>query len=193
MQATKIDAFFKPKQAAPAPVPDDEQTFVDFFRGIAKNPTRNSKKVCSRRVAVFGRSRVWGEDVTFELSRLPATFRKWCAQNGFAGHNSVEVEVFEEDKDHVPWHGDEASKLAEPEVVRLAFASSCAHRNETLAHLEFRWPKSDATVVKSATMRHGTSVRFDARKHERKRCERRVAKSLRPRVDVTLRKLAAQK
>jgi hypothetical protein len=48
---------------------------------------------------------------------------------------------------------------------------------------------NDPTEKKTSTLslEHGTVIRFDAIKHKSKKCEHRVAKTLNPRVNVTLR------
>lgn len=202
-----IDAFFKPKPpsetlvaARPTPLaskPDEkapdvdkEQDFIDFFAKIAKNPNCRGKKMNSRRVAVFGKRYYWGEDVSFPIDKLPFSFRQWCASNKYTGYNSILVNLYEDKKDYIGWHCDDVSNLADGEVVSVSFALHKGDRNKVLSKLEFRWTAKDGgNVVKSEDLTHGSVVRFDAKKHKKKRCEHRVAKTLFPRVNVTMRKL----
>ena len=205
-----IDAFFKPKSAPatsqmnPAPVEktpepkasseqeaDKEQDFIDFFVKVAKNPDFRGKKMNSRRVAVFGKPYYWGEDVTFSFDKLPLSFRKWCAHYKYTGHNSFLINVYEDKKDNIGWHCDDVSNLADGEVISISFAMKKQDRGKVLSHFEFRWPhkNSDSTTVKSEKLTHGTVIRFDAKKHKKKRCEHRVSKTLVPRLNITMRKL----
>ena len=210
MQAT-IDSFLKPKTATPtqntqcaAPVkPDepkaaapqdaaDEQDFIDYFYRVSKHPSFKGKKMTNRRVSVFGKPYYWADDVSFPITLLPRSFRTWCAQHKLTGFNSILVNVYENKKDNIGWHCDDVSKLSSGEVVSVSFALRPQDRGKELAVFEFRWPnkESDALSVKPETLLHGTVIRFDAKKHKKKRCEHRVANTIRPRINVTMRKLA---
>lgn len=182
-----IDSFFTRNGASP----DKEQDFIDFFVKVAKNPGLRSKKMKSRRVAVFGKPYYWGSDVSFPIDKLPLSFRKWCAHYKYTDHNSFLINVYDDKKDNIGWHYDDVSNLEACEVISISFAMRKQDRGKVLSHFEFRWPKKDGegTIVKSEDLKHGTAIRFDAKKHKKKLCEHRVAKTLVPRVNVTMRKL----
>lgn len=206
----KITTFFRPE----APSPKDaepkrtdcaartstdsqeescEQDFVDFFVDKTRYPLCRGRSAASRKVAVFGEPYFWGEDVTHPLSELPESFERWCDANGLTTRgNSVLVNVYPDAKSYIGWHSDSTSRLDSPLVTSASFAIRKEDRGASLAEMEFRWPLKKSPGkwrVKKQTLRHGTVVRFDARKHEAKRCQHRVAKTLLPRVNVTFRKL----
>ena len=128
------------------------------------------------------------------MSAIPKGVREWCTANGYTNYNSILVNVYEDVKHNIGWHKDDTKSLAHGEVVSISFAIRRRHRKHQLATMDFRFPdKTDSTgkkkVVKSETITHGTAIRFDAFKHQRKQCEHRVAKTLHPRVNLTLRML----
>ena len=178
------------KEAAKAPKVDDEQEFIDFFLSKAGSPLIRGTPLKTRRIAVFGEKYYWGGSVTFPLNALPLSFRKWCAAHNYTRFNSVLVNVYEEKTSNISWHMDATDSLRKAEVVSISFAARRKDRKKTLANFEFRWPdKKNPTKKKTSTisLEHGTVIRFDAIKHKRKKCEHRVAKTLHPRVNVTLR------
>lgn len=206
----KITTFFRPEAACPngdepekvdraAEAAEDSregscvQEFVDFFVDKARHPLYRGRLIDSRKVAVFGERYFWGDDVTHPHSALPESFNRWCEANGLPMRdNSVLVNVYPEAKSYIGWHSDSTSRLDSPLVMSVSFAMRTEDRGSRLAEMEFRWPlkKSPGTWrVKKQALRHGTVVRFDARKHEAKRCQHRVAKTLLPRVNVTFRAL----
>jgi len=198
-----ITSYFSKKQQAvkPKAVPkptssnvkddQDDQDFIDFFYNIAKYPDFKSGKLNSRRVAVFGKAYGWKNDVTFGVDKLPSSFRKWCAAHRVTNYNSFSVNVYNESKHKIDWHCDEINQLSDGEVFSVSFAKNAADRGKVLAKLEFKYKKKgvDEEVIKSEELRHGTIVRFDAIKHKKKGCLRRVPKTLCPRVNITMRRL----
>lgn len=173
----------------------DEQDFIDFFAGIAKNPLFKGKPTTNRKVAVFGQKYYWGDDVSHPLSSVPKSFRKWCVAHGYSSKcNSILVNVYTEQSNNIGWHMDSTAKLKGPQVTSISFAMKAQDRNKKLAEMEFRWPsKEDAKkkTIKKETLKHGTVIKFDAMKHKRKSCEHRVAKTILPRINVTMRLLDA--
>jgi len=179
-------------EAPKTPKVDEEQDFVDFFLSKAGSPLIRGTPLKTRRIAVFGEKYYWGESVTFPIKALPLSFRKWCVEHKYTGFNSVLVNVYEEKTSNIAWHMDATDSLGKGEVVSISFAVRRKDRKKTLANFEFRWPdKKDPTKKKTSTisLEHGTVIRFDAIKHKRKKCEHRVAKTLHPRVNVTLRRI----
>jgi len=174
----------------------DEQEFIDFFAGIAKNPLFKGKPTTNRKVAVFGQKYYWGDDVSHPLSAVPKSFKTWCVAHGYSSKcNSILVNVYTEPSNNIGWHMDSTAKLKGPQVISISFAMKVQDRDKKLAAMEFRWPsKQDAKkkTIKKETLKHGTVVRFDAVKHKKKLCEHRVAKTTVPRVNVTMRLLKAQ-
>jgi alkylated DNA repair dioxygenase AlkB len=173
----------------------DEQDFIDFFSGIAKNPLFKGKPMTNRKVAVFGQKYYWGDDVSHPLSSVPKSFRKWCVAHGYSSKcNSILVNVYTEQSNNIGWHMDNTAKLKGPQVTSISFAMKTQDRNKKLAEMEFRWPsKEDAKkkTIKKETLKHGTVIKFDAMKHKRKSCEHRVAKTILPRINLTMRLLDA--
>lgn len=173
----------------------DEQEFIDFFAGIAKNPLFKGKPTTNRKVAVFGQKYYWGDDVSHPLSAVPKSFRKWCVLHGYSSKcNSILVNVYTEPTNNIGWHMDTTVKLKGPQVTSISFAIKAQDRDKNLAEMEFRWPgKEDAKkkTIKKETLKHGTVIKFDAVKHKKKSCEHRVAKTTMPRVNVTMRLLDA--
>jgi hypothetical protein len=218
---TSITSYFKPAPmaqtsaaptVAPAPPPPvapatakvvakasaesvDEQEFIDFFAGIAKNPVFKGKPTTNRKVAVFGQKYYWGDDVSHPLSAVPKSFRKWCVAHGYSSKcNSILVNVYTDQSNNIGWHMDSTVKLKGPQVTSISFAMKAQDRDKKLAEMEFRWPsKEDAKkkTIKKETLKHGTVIKFDAMKHKKKSCEHRVAKTTLPRVNVTMRLLDA--
>lgn len=204
-QPLKVSETEPPPEAAP-PVSktataaetantDDVQEFVDFFLSKAGSPLIRGTPLKTRRIAVFGEKYYWGEAVTFPINELPRSFRKWCVEHKYTGFNSVLVNVYEDKTSNIAWHMDATDSLAKGEVVSISFAARLKDRKKTLANFEFRWPdKKDPEQKKkkktsTLALEHGTVVRFDAIKHKRKHCEHRVAKTLHPRVNVTMRRI----
>ena len=189
----KSVAFAEEAAEAPkAPKVDKEQDFVDFFLAKAGSPLIRGSPLKTRRIAVFGEKYHWGDSVTFPFNTLPLSFRKWCAAHNYTCFNSVLVNVYDEKTSNIAWHMDATDSLRKGEVVSISFAARRKDRKKTLANFEFRWPdRKDPTKRKTSTLtlEHGTVIRFDAIKHKRKSCEHRVAKTLHPRVNVTLRLL----
>ena len=185
-----IESFFVPK-SNDSPELDDEQQFIDYFSTIAKHPNLKSGKLTTRRVAVFGKSYGWGQDVTFLITKLPVIFRKWCASHGFHGFNSIVVNVYDDTKSSIAWHGDDCTQLAKGETCTVSFAMRIENRKRSLSSLEFRWPKKgkEEYVTKYVDLKHGTVVTFDAKQHARKKCQHRVEKTKFARVSITFRKL----
>ncbi len=184
----------QPKATEPPKAPkfDDEQDFVDFFLAKAGSPLIRGSPLKTRRIAVFGEKYYWGDSVTFPFDTLPLSFRKWCVAHQYTRFNSVLVNVYEDKTSNIAWHMDATDSLRKGEVVSISFAARRKDRNKTLANFEFRWPdKKDPSKKKTSTLtlEHGTVIRFDAIKHKRKSCAHRVAKTLHPRVNVTLRLL----
>jgi len=218
-----ITSYFEPKPmaqtstvpaVAPAPVPPpavapapakavaeasaesvDEQEFIDFFAGIAKNPLFKGRPTANRKVAVFGQKYYWGDDVSHPLSAVPKSFKKWCVAHGYSSKcNSILVNVYTEPGNNIGWHIDSTVKLKGPQVTSISFAMKAQDRDKKLAEMEFRWPsKEDAKkkTIKKETLKHGAVIKFDAVKHKKKSCEHRVAKTIAPRVNVTMRLLEA--
>lgn len=205
-----LNSYFEPKTATKSPdaaiakVPDatetekvdveaqdTEQEFIDYFAKVAKNPMLNGRVTSCRKVAVFGKRYYWKGDVTFDINKLPLSFRKWCAKRRYTGHNSVVVNVYKDSKDNIGWHSDDTSKLADGEVVSISFALNKQDRTQKLAAMEFMWHNKEdsARVVKSSDLKHETVVRFDAIKHKKKGCKHRVQETFAARVNVTMRTL----
>lgn len=186
--------------APPAPPPEapaqageeqDEQGFVDFFRSKCKHPVKGNGLVYSRKVAVFGRRHVHGADVTHSIADVPASFVNWSKKNKYS-YNSITCNLYEDEKSSIAWHCDAPCALSSSEIVSLSFALNRKHRNSRLANMEFRWKHAaypNGRKTRTETLFHGTAVRWDARKHKKLRCEHRVAKTQRPRLNVTLRLL----
>ena len=89
----------------------------------------------------------------------------------------------------IAWHMDATDTMQKGEVVSISFSACREHRKKQLANFEFRWPdKKDTSKKKTSTilLEHDTAIRFNAIKHKKKKCEHRVAKTLYPRVNVTL-------
>ena len=190
-QATKESLKYE-CSAVETPKVDDEQEFVDFFLSKAGSPLIRGQPLKTRRVAVFGEKYHWGGGVTFPINALPLSFRKWCVANKYTGFNSVLVNVYEDKSSNIAWHMDATDSMQMGEVVSISFAAHRKHRKKPLANFEFRWPdKKDPAKKKTSTvlLEHGTAIRFDAVKHKQKKCEHRVAKTLYPRVNVTLRRI----
>ena len=210
MQQTSISCFFpgrdsartvsateppatEPSAQADAPKLDDEQEFVDFFLSKARSPLIRGAPLRTRRIAVFGERYYWGESVTFPINQLPLSFCKWCVSNNYKDFNSVLVNVYDGKFSNIRWHMDATNSLQKEEVISISFAALRKHRKKPLADFEFRWPDKKGhskKKTKTISLEHGTVVRFDAVKHRRKQCEHRVTKTLRPHVNVTLRKVA---
>tara|TARA_Y100000389_G_scaffold136263_1_gene133816 strand:+ start:1229 stop:1867 length:639 start_codon:yes stop_codon:yes gene_type:complete len=204
-----ITSFFPPASAAasvpipnpPRPSPaevdsknrphadNDEQDFVDFFRGKCKHTTRRNSIVMGRRIAVFGRQHVYGMDVTHPLSEVPVSFVAWAESNKYK-FNSITCNLYEDKQDNIAWHSDALNALDSPEVVSLSFALNKEHRGSRLASMEFRWKHGahpNGSKSKTEALFHGTAVRWNAKKHKKLRCEHRVAATRRPRLNLTLR------
>jgi len=193
-QAPQAPQVSKTATAPETAKTDDVQEFVDFFLSKAGSPLIRGTPLKTRRIAVFGEKYYWGEAVTFPITELPRSFRKWCVEHKYTGFNSVLVNVYEDKTSNIAWHMDATDSLAKGEVVSISFAARLKDRKKPLANFEFRWPdKKDPEQKKKKTsilsIEHGTVIRFDAIKHKRKHCEHRVAKTLHPRVNVTMRRI----
>lgn len=170
----------------------DEQEFINFFLSKAVSPLIRGQPLKTRQVAVFGEKYYWGVDATFPINALPLSFRQWCVTNKYTGFNSVLVNVYQDKSSNIGWHMDATKPMAKGDVVSISFAAYPEHRNKTLAMFEFRWPDKKIPTKKKTSavlLDHGTAIRFDAIKHEKKKCEHRVARTLYPRVNVTLRRI----
>ena len=173
---------------------DDVQDFVDRFLSIAEHPKMRGKEMMARRVAVFGKRYYWGEDVTHPLSALPKTFRKWCAQKGHTGFNSVLVNVYPTTASNIGWHQDATEVLSDGRVVSTSFAVEPHHRERLLAVMEFKRPSATdkgKSRIDVEELRHGRTVVFDAHEHKRDNIQHRVGAHKCPRVNVTFRNVKA--
>ena len=170
---------------------DDEQAFVNIFCELAKYPRFKSVITKSRREAEFGKKYSRGDSSVFPIHKLPLEFRRWCARHNFTGFNSFFVNVYDNNESHIGWHCDDVSHLADGEVVSISFAVRKQDRGKMLSSFEFRWKrrKCGVTTTRSESLKHGTVVRFDAKEHKRRQCEHRVAETLLPRVNVTMRRI----
>lgn len=170
---------------------DDVQDFISHFARTTMPPLMsNGNTLTARRAAVYGKPYYWGKTDTKPVTALPASFRKWAAQNGFSKCNSFLVQIYDDAKSNISWHTDLTEPLDSHEVACVSFALNKSDRKKKLADLQFRWPdKADKTKFKNgiAALSHGTIVRFDAIKHSRKHCQHRVPKTLAPRVSVSMR------
>tara|TARA_B100001094_G_scaffold171305_1_gene165645 strand:+ start:425 stop:1057 length:633 start_codon:yes stop_codon:yes gene_type:complete len=184
-----LDSFFKPqsnalpkqeiaepvvKPKAPQPT-DDDQKFIDFFVSKAVSPLVRGQPLKGRKIAIFGCPH--GRKVVSALpfSQLPPEFRKWCVSRKYTGFNSLTAEVLEPGF-QFQWSLENVENLSKGEVVFISFAIEANARSKNLAEVKFRWfNKKDPTKKKTgvASIGHQTVLRFNARKHKKKKCENR--------------------
>lgn len=177
---------------APKPTPEEEQQFIDYFNKHASVVKRKGTKPLPRRARVFGKQYTFDRAHTSAADIIPEPFQRWLSHHGFGSMNSFVVQVYDNEKAHMDWHSDKTNTLSNSEVAYVSFALNKQDRAKKLSDLEFRWPdKAREGKYKrgKAELAHGTIVRFDAKKHMRKRCEHRVAKTIVPRVSVAMRSL----
>lgn len=202
MALQTLDSFFKPKTNAvleqdvvhPVATPkaprftDDDQKFIDFFVSKAVSPLIRGQPLKGRRIAVFGCHHGRKVVAAHPFSQLPPEFKRWCVLHRYVGFNSLTAEVLEPGF-RFQWSLENAENLGKGEVVFISFAIEANVRGENLAEVNFRWfNKKDPTKKKVGVVNigHKTVLRFNARKHKKKKCENRQV-ALLPWLRLTLR------
>ena len=208
MALQTLDSFFKPQAGASmeqevtrpvvkpkAPqVTDDDQKFIDFFVSKATSPLVRGQPLKGRKIAIFGCPHGRKVVAAHPFSQLPPEFKKWCVSHKYTGFNSLTAEVLEPGF-HFQWSLENVENLSKGEVVFISFAIEVNVRSKNLAEVKFRWfNRKDPTKRRTgmASIGHETVLRFNARKHKKKKCENRQV-ALLPWLRLTLRTVKADK
>ena len=139
---------------------------------------------------------------------VPPSLWEWARSKGLEEYNAVLVQVYDEPASQIEWHCDKtrvhgtSTKLCEGyDVISFSFAKRPCDEGVHLATMEFGTAQSlgykssapeaihPSTVSERIELFHGSCVRFDPYADEQRLRKHRVPATIKPRINVTFRRI----